>query len=363
MLRRDCNHVRAGRRALRLQAIAAVALAICAASGEASGSPQGGAAASYRIFLTDGTPLVSFGGFARVSGRVVFTIPIGSPASPDRLQVVTLPDSVVDWERTDRYTDAVRHQHYAAARGEDDYAALTGAVARALGEIAFAADASTKLAIAADIKRQLLEWPAAHLAYRSADVRELAAHVEEAISEIQAASGQRRLTVAARSSPVGTLLPEPQLKDCRLRDGRRADDRQSARTPSLQESIRAVFSEQVAAPATASATRWSPSGPSSGTRRIATMAVGSRTLHDARKREQNADVAASMAGGRRPNRMRPGYSGPDAQVPSRRWPLHREGPSSGWPWTAISPVDLRLLLSPSATASGSSTTSPGTSRP
>ena len=58
-----------------------------------------GSAPSYRIFLTDGTALVSFGEFARANGRIVFTMPIGSPADPDVLQVVTLPDTVVDWDR------------------------------------------------------------------------------------------------------------------------------------------------------------------------------------------------------------------------------------------------------------------------
>ncbi len=129
---------------------------------------------------------MSFGEFARVSGRVVFTVPIGSPSSPDTLQVVSLPDSVIDWDRTERYTDAVRHRTMRRRAATRTIAALTGAVARALGEIAFATDASTKLSIAADIRRQLLEWPAAHFAYRSADVRELTAHVEEAMSEIRA---------------------------------------------------------------------------------------------------------------------------------------------------------------------------------
>jgi hypothetical protein len=216
MLRRDCDHVRLGRRAPCLRAIMAVALACCLATAGAASGRGPGAAPSFRIFLTDGTPIVSFGEFARANGRVVFTVPIGPPANPDTLQVVSLPDSVVDWDRTDRYSDAVRHQHYAATRGEEDYAALTGAVARALGEIAFTADPSSKLAIAADIRRQLLEWPAAHLAYRSADVRELTAHVEEAISGIRAGSGQRTFDlslVAMIEPPSEPLLPEPQLKD------------------------------------------------------------------------------------------------------------------------------------------------------
>jgi hypothetical protein len=194
-----------------------VAFALCVGrTGAAFAQSVSAAARSYRIFLTDGTPLVSFGEFARANGRVVFSIPIGPPSSPDALQVVTLPDSAVDWDRTDRYTDAVRHQTYASTRGEEDYAALTGAVARALGEIAFTTDASSKLAIAADIRRQLLEWPAAHFAYRSGDVRELTAHVEEAISAIRARAGQRSFDlnlVAMIEPPSEPLLAEPQLKD------------------------------------------------------------------------------------------------------------------------------------------------------
>jgi hypothetical protein len=171
---------------------------------------------SYRIFLTDGTPLVSFGEFARANGRVVFTIPIGWPSSPDALHIVTLPDNVIDWERTNRYTDAVRHQRYAMTRGEDDYTVLTAAVARALGDMAFAPDVSAKLGIAAEIRRQLIEWPSSHLGYRSSDVRELTAIIEEAVSDIQVGSGQRAFDlslVAMIEPPTERLLPEPTLKD------------------------------------------------------------------------------------------------------------------------------------------------------
>jgi hypothetical protein len=171
---------------------------------------------SYRIFLTDGTPLVSFGEFARANGRVVFTIPIGWPSNPDALHIVTLPDNVIDWERTNRYTDAVRHQRYAMTRGEEDYTVLTAAVARALGDMAFAPDVSAKLGIAAEIRRQLIEWPSSHLGYRSSDVRELTAIIEEAVSDIQVGSGQRTFDlslVAMIEPPTERLLPEPTLKD------------------------------------------------------------------------------------------------------------------------------------------------------
>jgi hypothetical protein len=243
MPQRHHEDPRPGASAPGLRALIAGTLVLaCVSAATAAGSAD---PPSYRIFLTDGTPLVSFGEFARVNGRVVFTIPIGSPSSPDALHVVTLPDSAIDWERTDRYTDAVRAQRYAMTRGEEDYAALTADVARALGDMAFAPDAGAKLQIAAKIRRQLIEWPSSHLGYRAGDVRELTAIVEEAISDIRVGSGQRAFDlslVAMIEPPAEPLLPEPTLTDsielassiAKLTDARRA-------RMSLQQSILSVL--------------------------------------------------------------------------------------------------------------------------
>jgi hypothetical protein len=273
------------------------AAALCAVG--AAASPQNSAGPSYRIFLTDGTPLISLGEFARAGGRVVFTVPIGTPSNPDALQVVSLPDSAVDWDRTERYTDAVRHQYYAATRGDEDFAALTGAVARALGDMAFATDASAKLAIAADIRRQLLEWPAAHFGYRSADVRELTTHVEEAISAIRAGAGQRTFDlslVAMIEPPSEPLLPEPGLQEALTRAAAVAQAAETRRERvTLQENILAVLDRR---------RRELPKDWYSSTRKDLARRVGreqdldrayaelaSRTLRDAREREKDADVA------------------------------------------------------------------------
>ena len=322
MLRRDCDHVRLGRRAPCLRALMAIALACCLAPAGAALARAPGAAPSYRIFLTDGTPIVSFGEFARANGRVVFAVPIGSPANPDTIQVVSLPDSVVDWDRTNRYTDAVRHQFYASTRGEVDYAALTGAVARSLGEIAYVGDPGSKLAIAADIRRQLLEWPAAHFGYRSADVRELTALVEEAISEIRAGSGQRTFAlslVAMVEPPSEPLLPEPPLTDtldyaatvARMTDSRR--DRLT-----LQESIIAVLdrSKRLVPRDWYSTTRKELAGRITLERQAdrAYADLASRTLRDASKREADADVPAleRLALDARKEDARLGHARPEA---------------------------------------------------
>jgi hypothetical protein len=278
--------------------VAAAALCVVGAAAAEAG-PQRGAGPSYRIFLTDGTPLISLGEFARAGGHVIFTVPIGPPSNPDALQVVTLPESAVDWDRTERYTDAVRHRQYAATRGDEDFAALAGAVARALGDMAFATDSSAKLAMAADIRRQLLEWPAAHFGYRSSDVLELTTHVEEAISAIRAGAGQRTFDlslVAMIEPPSEPLLPEPGLQEALTRAAAVAQAAETRRERvTLQESILAVLDRRK---------RELPKDWYSSTRKDLARRVGreqdldrayadltARTLRDARERETDADVA------------------------------------------------------------------------
>ena len=82
----------------------------------------------FRIFLRDGTSVVSYGEFARVDGQVIFSMPAGGPSAEPRLQVVTVPDATVDWYRTDQYVAAARAQHYADTRGEDDFQQLSNEI-------------------------------------------------------------------------------------------------------------------------------------------------------------------------------------------------------------------------------------------
>ena len=90
----------------------------------------------YRIFLQDGSTLVSYGDFARVADRVVFSIPIGGLDTPSpTLHLVSIAESAVDWERTDGYAQATRARHYAATQGEADFDALSTEVARALHDV------------------------------------------------------------------------------------------------------------------------------------------------------------------------------------------------------------------------------------
>src|SRR6516165_2762245 len=76
-----------------------------------------------RIFLRDGTSLVSYGEPARVGDRVVFSMPTAVTPNPP-LHLVNLPAERVDWDRTDRYANAARAAHYLKGQAELDYAAF-----------------------------------------------------------------------------------------------------------------------------------------------------------------------------------------------------------------------------------------------
>ena len=80
-----------------------LALAVSAAFAAAPTPAWAADALLYRIFLRDGSTLVSYGDFARVADRVVFSIPIGGLDGPSpALRLVSISESSVDWERTDR---------------------------------------------------------------------------------------------------------------------------------------------------------------------------------------------------------------------------------------------------------------------
>ena len=171
-------------------------------------------ASLLRVFLVDGTTLTSFGEYARVGDRIVFSMPLGSGRDGiPPLQLVSLPERNVDWTRTDAYRDAARAAQYAAAHGENDFALMTGDVARVLNEIALAKDPAHRLRLAEQARAQLTDWPAKHYGYRAKDVREIAALLDETIADLRAAAGgsQVELSFVANIEPPASvvLLPPP----------------------------------------------------------------------------------------------------------------------------------------------------------
>ena len=75
----------------------------------ASGTASAAEATLFRLYLTDGTMVVSYGEFARVGDRVVFSLLMGGGAEP-RLHAATLPAAAIDWPRTDRHAASARQQ-------------------------------------------------------------------------------------------------------------------------------------------------------------------------------------------------------------------------------------------------------------
>jgi hypothetical protein len=173
----------------------------------------------YRLFLHDGSTVVSYGDFTRVDDRVVFSIPIGNIDAPTpALHVVSLSEAAIDWERTDRYAEAVRSRQYAATQGEADFDQLSAEVARALYEVATVKEPERRLALAVDARRRLAAWPARHHGYRAGDVAQLSSLLDEAISELRVSAGQSRfdlelVATAAPLPPDEPALPPPTLRE------------------------------------------------------------------------------------------------------------------------------------------------------
>lgn len=181
-----------------------VALVLLVVTGSAAADT---AAVYYRLFLLDGTSLASYGEFARVADRVVFSMRLGGTESDPRLQLVSIPAEKVNWTATEQYADAARAAHYAATRGEFEYAAINDAVAAALNGVAQASEAQEKLRIATAARQRLADWSRSNYGYRARDVTQLSSMLDEAIAEIQASTGSG--ISGFELQLVATLAPPP----------------------------------------------------------------------------------------------------------------------------------------------------------
>src|SRR3954452_19101427 len=92
------------------------------------------AATLLRVFLVDGTSLVSYGEPARVGDRVIFSMPTAATPNP-ALHLVSLRMARAAWYRPSRYAATARASHYVETQAENDYAALSNDVASTLNEV------------------------------------------------------------------------------------------------------------------------------------------------------------------------------------------------------------------------------------
>ena len=174
----------------------------------------------YRIFLNDGSTLLSYGEFARVADRVIVSLPLGNAGAataPPALHLLSIRADTVNWEKTDAYADSVRATRYAETRGPDDLALLNEAVSRALGDIALTADPARKIAMATEARQNVMKWVAEHFGYRAERVAELASLFDAVVAETRAQSGavnvDLSLVANMAAPPSVPLLPPPSFEE------------------------------------------------------------------------------------------------------------------------------------------------------
>jgi hypothetical protein len=192
---------------LRRPAVAVLAVALVVALGRPA---AGDDATLLRVFLKDGTSLVSYGEPARVEGRVIFSMPTGPMPNPP-LHLVDIAVDRVDWERTERYAANARATHYVQTQAEIDYAALSSEIAAALNDVTLTADPARRLAIVEQARKALADWPQSHYNYRQAEVRQMLGMLDEAIADLRAATGGSRFNLSLSTFTDPPVIVEPLL--------------------------------------------------------------------------------------------------------------------------------------------------------
>jgi hypothetical protein len=195
----------------KCMSVAALIVLACAAAASAE------TATLFRVFLNDGTAIVSYGEYARVGDRVVFSMPIGNVAAESdaapRLHMVNIPATAVNWTATTKYADSARFARYVATTAESDYAALAGEVAAALNAIIAASEPHARLRLAVAARQRLASWPRDHHGYRSRDVGEMLGLLDEAINGLRVAAGETSFTLEMIAAPpqpeTVPMLPVP----------------------------------------------------------------------------------------------------------------------------------------------------------
>lgn len=190
---------------LRLAAALLISLGLVPAAVQAQTLASG---VLFRVFLSDGRVLSSYGEWARVDDRVIFSIPTRLTGDPVELHLVNIPADRVDWPRTELYAESVRAVAYAETRGEADFARFSSDMAQALNEVSRIVDPGVRLATAERARQSLAEWPASHYGYRIGEVRQALDVLDEIISQLRVAVGQTQFDLSL-SAPLAVPPPPP----------------------------------------------------------------------------------------------------------------------------------------------------------
>jgi hypothetical protein len=164
----------------------------------------------FRVFLSDGRVLSSYGEWARIDDRVIFSMPTQLTRDPIELHLVTIPSRQVDWPRTEAYAESVRAAAYVANRGDADFIAFTSDVAKVLNDVAKIKDPAARLAMAERAREKLAGWPASHFGYRVGEVRDALAVLDEVIAQLRLSMGITRFDLSlSANAPLDGPPPPP----------------------------------------------------------------------------------------------------------------------------------------------------------
>ena len=179
-----------------------IVLAVCLSTAR----PAAADATLFRVFLHDGSSVVSYGEMARVNDQVIFSMPVGGTPEAPRLHAVTLASDLVDWTRTQRHAVSARYLTYLGTRAETDYDRLITDVAFVLNRIAQTTDRAAALALAEGARRTLADWPRTHFGYRQDEIRDIVTHLDQAISRLRG-SGRIELSLFSAVDPIAVEAP------------------------------------------------------------------------------------------------------------------------------------------------------------
>jgi hypothetical protein len=175
----------------------------------------------FRVFMRDGTALVSYGEVARVGSNAVFSMPTGASriGIDTQLHLVNIPAAQIDWERTSRYAESARATHYLRFQAPFDYIALSNEVAQTLETVALTNDPAVRLSIVEGARKKLAAWPKAHYNYNEAEVQQMLVFLDGAIADLRSTTGTQRLDLSFVATPPEgdpapvPLMPPPTLKE------------------------------------------------------------------------------------------------------------------------------------------------------
>ncbi len=195
---------------------AAPAAAAQAAAPDAAASA--GAAPLFRVFLTDGTSLVSYGELARLDDQVVFSMPTSASPDAPQLQLINIPSARVDWPRTVSYAESIRATRYLSTRAQADYDLLTADIAQVLNDVGQTDDPARRLVIVEQARKRLADWPSAHYNFKRDEIQQMLGTLDEAIADLKAAAGASTfdltfVAAATEPPPSEPILPAPSARE------------------------------------------------------------------------------------------------------------------------------------------------------